>query len=235
MGRWISLEESEDLAAAGWYEYEGPYGKKVALRQHCPGSPEDRIVWCQDRGNLYLGGWKNGQWNGFGICCRNDGRVIIGHRKNQVLSGPVKRTWLFTAPAWKDNYDENSNIKGLDGRPLPYMYFGAFNKYGKSDKKATIVLKDGTARKGPWENNEPVGDFWSHKVSHMGDTKLRMLLCGKEEEEVTPADIAGDEGIVADSEKVPELVESESTESVENSSCLFASFLCDAPGVLLSG
>ena len=206
MGHWLTLSEAKNQSSGNteWWKIEGCNGKSVSPRQHRPGAPEFRPVWMSESGTMYIGKWKNNEWHGFGVCHRPDGRVIVGNRKKGVLTGLVVRTWVASSPKWKANEDENSPIqsrakddetrKTKVGRP--FIYIGKYNHLGKCDKRATVILKDGTTRVGPWDDNNPVGDWWDHKVGKITPHKYWNLLGvedeglgveGRREKKIAPA------------------------------------------------
>ena len=122
-----------------------------------------------------LGEWKSygpniyPLWHGFGACYihgseANEGRVYIGELKDGKAHGSGKLFWLESAPSWKENrLSGSSSVE--NGTGLPYVCSGTCDDNRKEDESATVTLKDGTTRVGPWKSHRPVGGWWKdHKL-----------------------------------------------------------------------
>jgi hypothetical protein len=185
---WITLEEARQRSdgKVEWWKFEGLNGEIVQEKQHDPDGPDDRPVLLYDNGDMYLGGWKKlplatiYKCHGFGVHFHADGCVIVGHCEDGKLSGPGKNMWLPSSRLWHNNSYSKSVIKASPGNKqigLPFIYLGNFKQNKKDDKHATVILKDGTTRIGPWKHNKPVGDWWEdHEKSTTGPEKLAKLL-----------------------------------------------------------
>jgi len=178
MSKWITLDEARETTKSTWWKCEGPFGKQVSETQQGKG-PANAPVWLDVNGDMYLGGWKKAKPHGYGILLRQDGRLLVGHRIDGLLKGPVKRVLLPNCSMWKDNQDPHSPIRDKKkGRGLPFLYIGQYkNELLRHDPNAVVILKDGTARIGPWKDNKPVGDWWKdHESSSVSKQTLKELL-----------------------------------------------------------
>jgi len=123
---------------------------------------------------MYLGQWNMKGPKGFPTCHgfgvyyhhpdENKGSVYNDERQNGMRHGPGKECWLESAPKWKNNKDTRSSIQEY-GTGRPFVYSGTFMNNIHHDESATVTLKDGTTRVGPWQYGKPVG-WWriTHKV-----------------------------------------------------------------------
>ena len=50
-----------------------------------------------------------------------------------------------------------------NGTGFPYVYSGTLVNGFKEDESATVTLKDGTTRVGPWKRDRPFGDWWKDR------------------------------------------------------------------------
>jgi hypothetical protein len=185
---WITLEEARENShgKVEWWKIEGLNGEVVQEKQHLPGGPVDRPVRLGENGQMNIGGCKKllldipYQRHKLAVRCLANGRVIVGHCEDGKFSGPGKRLWLPSSYVWENNTYSKSVIKASPSNKkigLPFIYLGNFKQNKKDDKHATVILKDGTTRIGPWKHNKPVGDWWEdHEKSTTGPEKLAKLL-----------------------------------------------------------
>jgi len=155
---------------------EGIAGKAVPLKQYDRTAPNERPIWIWEDGDMHLGEWKDFVFlrrhsiqHGFGAFYFDNpreykGKVYIGEWKDGSVQGSGKEFWLESAPSWKDNKDPESDIL-KNGAGLPFVYSGTYDDGHSQDESATVTLKDGTTRVGPWKDGMPVGDWWKdHKL-----------------------------------------------------------------------
>jgi hypothetical protein len=165
MDAWINLEVARESSYGNveWWKCLGVNGEQIEARQHHPDGPEDRPVWCHEDGWMYLGEWKDGECHGFGVYYFLNGRVYVGNLNRNKCSGLAMLFWLPAAPIWKDNELPLSIIKSNEQQSvgLPYIYIGCFEESEKRDPRAKVILKDGTTRIGPFQNDRLVGDWWN--------------------------------------------------------------------------
>jgi hypothetical protein len=94
------------------------------------------------------------------------GYLKVGNWVNDRLEGPGELFWLESSKAWKENYYAHSTLllPMADGRlhPAPFNYKGNFHSGAFHDEQATVTIRDGTTRVGPWHNNKPVGNWDDH-------------------------------------------------------------------------
>lgn len=177
--RWISLEDARELTYGQieWWRIKGPKGQILNTRQQNPGGPSDRPVRLYRDGSMYLGGWQNGRWHGFGIQYRADGYVRIWNFDQGLFFGSGMLLWLPTAPCWIRNEWPDSVIKSKSGKGYPFIYIGSYDKGSRVDHRAVVILKDGTTRIGPWQEGYPVGEWWSdHERSITKPSDIEKLL-----------------------------------------------------------
>mmetsp|Transcript_19936 Transcript_19936/g.35057 ORF Transcript_19936/g.35057 Transcript_19936/m.35057 type:complete len:416 (+) Transcript_19936:181-1428(+) len=180
LGRWISLKEATELAGGDeWWKQVDCEGRTVFPHQYDPSGPKNKPVWLFDHGDMYLGEWKVNKrsnnkslFHGFGIIYNKvpkniEGLVYIGGFKDGLCHGKGKGCWSETCEVWRSNVLKYSVINqkiNKNGKAMkagvPFIYIGRYEKDVKSDPKATVILKDGTKRVGPWENGVPIGDWW---------------------------------------------------------------------------
>ena len=170
-GWWISEAEAKERTIGNeeWWKMEGIAGKTVPLKQYDSTGPEDKPIWMWDDVTMYLGEWTsygpkgNAKMHGFGAFYsrtgKYQGKVYIGEWKAEKAHGSGRRLWLESAPCWKENKDPESDILE-NGTGRPYVYSGTYVNHSREDESATVTLKDGTTRVGPWRNGRPVGDWW---------------------------------------------------------------------------
>lgn len=173
-GRWSSVEEAKKLTIGNeeWWMSEGIGGRTVEVMQHDPTGPQDKHIWLYQYGDMYLGEWKaisRPIEHGFGVYYRKspwcEGNVYVGNWEIGRPHGQAKEFWLESAPTWIENDFQCSPIKEkVDEKSVgrPFTYKGEFINGPKHDSCATVTLKDGTCRVGPWKGGAPVGDFWNH-------------------------------------------------------------------------
>ena len=159
-------------------------------------------VWMFENGDMYLGPWKMGTsgWmveNGFGVTYNKfpqkyQGMCFIGEWKDATIEGFGKCFWLKESYTWRRNYLPASPIRQKGGDcnkclSRPFVYVGHYQKNRKSDPEATVILKDGTTRIGPWEDGVPVGDWWNDHESVPPSTlpviKQKSMAVVKQEQE----------------------------------------------------
>lgn len=189
-GRWISpVAAVQGISCEWWTEQAGAivHGKSVELRQYDTYDDNDLVedhdkkpIWEYGNGDMYLGNWemdfrlKVPVEQGFGVLFNFNpeklyGLIYIGNWIGGLPHGVGKSYWLETSNTWVKNHYPGSEIvlkksKGTKGgrdRGVPYIYVGNFERRIKSDDNALVTLKDGTTRRGPWEDHRPVGDWWT--------------------------------------------------------------------------
>lgn len=185
-GRWLTLEEARDLVygQVEWWKCPGPHGETLDERQYHPKGPPDRPVFQDDNECMYLGGWRDDAFHGFGVFYFPNGRVFAGYLIDNTCSGPAKLVWVPDAPIWKNNEMPESSIRtkvaaNEETAPvgLPYIYIGCFEAGERSDNRAKVILKDGTTRWGPFDADEPIGDWWeTHEKGVTSQDELTDLL-----------------------------------------------------------
>lgn len=142
-------------------------------------SDEEKPVWVYDDGNMYLGFWKicdrttDKIRHGKGIYYGHEpvsmmGSVYVSTWKDDKPVGKVEFFWLESSNVWKNNTDDSSEIANTNGRGrrnanenirrLPFKAYATMNEnFQICDEDAIITLKDGTRRRGPWQNDYPQG------------------------------------------------------------------------------
>ena len=138
---------------------------------------------------MYLGTWNekgpkgHPVEEGFGITYfkypnKDLGMVSIGSFKDGFLHGAAESFWLESSLTWEKNRFPGSAIsakatrKGCKGPGIPFRYIGNYKRSMELDQQAVVTLKDGTTRIGPWEDGEPVGDWYKHpKVAKRASIK----------------------------------------------------------------
>lgn len=175
---WVSFEQARDLAFGReeWWKCDGRNGESIDEEQHLSDhKPARQPVRYRHnrrhekgRSTMYVGGWRDGGCNGFGVYYFEEGYVIAGTRSANKLN-PAKLVWLPSSPCWINNNWPSSILRardedceGVDEEPvgLPFMYLGCFVNGFMEDDLAAVILKDGTTRIGPWKEGKPVGDWW---------------------------------------------------------------------------
>lgn len=97
------------------------------------------------------------------------GFVYVGEWQHGLFHGYGKRTWLQPSAVWKNDKLPRSPIQKLVSFTkkayLPFIFEGKFDKGLMHDSSATVTLKDGTLRMGPWKEDSPCGDWWKdHEI-----------------------------------------------------------------------
>jgi hypothetical protein len=155
-------------------------------RQYHPHGPSDRPVWVHGTTWLYLGEWNVDddcpQGRGIYYFVPN-GRVLVcdsssssstddeddtaAKEDNSTTEDTPERSfgtlfWLPTCPVWETNELQGSPIvcSQDETKGIPYIYIGYFQNGEKHDLQAKVILKNGTTKIGPFENDWPVGDWW---------------------------------------------------------------------------
>jgi hypothetical protein len=179
-GTWITLQEARDRSHGRieWWKCKGTKGEVAVEEQQDPlGPPRDRPVRLYQNGTMYLGGWEEGEWHGFGVQYREDGEVQAWNFDKGRFYGPGMLLWLPTSPCWVENQCSRSAIQSTDGQGLPFVYIGNYKKGSKFDPLARVILKDGTSRVGPWNDGRPVGDWWEdHEKTETKQEHLAKLM-----------------------------------------------------------
>ncbi|GAX25339.1 hypothetical protein FisN_5Lh432 [Fistulifera solaris] len=174
----VSFEQARDLAFGReeWWKCTGRYGERIDEEQHLldqktarqPVRYKHNRRSEKGRSTMYVGDWRDGSCNGFGVSYFEEGYVIAGTRTKNNLN-PAKLVWLSSSPCWINNNWPSSVLRvreedfdGDDEEPtgLPFMYLGGFVNGLMEDDHAAVILKDGTTRIGPWKEGNPVGDWW---------------------------------------------------------------------------
>lgn len=202
-GWWIGLDEAKERGQGEkWWKNSGIRGETIPARQHDASGPKDRPIWLFENGDMYLGEWtmrkkprvetrSNKKFKahpveqGRGITYNFSprGKVFIGDFQNGLITGSGKSFWLKSCSIWKRNKFSQSEInQGSD--KVPYNYTGNYIESNKNDPSATVTLKDGTTRVGPWKDGSPVGDWWK---THLSAATHQRGLEDDEDESAKPA------------------------------------------------
>lgn len=190
--QWITLQQArkESFGEVAWWRLVTPNGECILepssqIEQKCP-------VWKGTTGTMYLGGWKDGKWNGLGVFYFPDGCVLSGYWDKGTILGKAMHVLLPESPAWKANHWPRSLLMDQSQkRSLPFIYIGGYQNFFMHDDDAIVILKDGTTRRGPWRNNAPVGDWWKdHDASTITWEQMSLLLSFDSKPECCSATVA---------------------------------------------
>jgi len=176
-GWWISEAEAKERTVGNeeWWKMEGIDGRTVEIRQYDQKGPKNKPIWMWEKGKMYLGEWKMNFFilypvrHGFGALYYHGseaykGWIYIGEYRDGKTHGSGMDFWLESAPCWESNRLIYSSIVE-NGTSLPFVYSGTYVDNRKEDESATVTLKDGTTRVGPWKHGRPYGDWWEdHKL-----------------------------------------------------------------------
>lgn len=182
MNQWIPLEEAQNRSHGKieWWNVTGVHGERI--------SPAENVVmWCaRGDGRMYRGAWKQtivGQrkilcQHGLGVTYKKDGRIYVGYYHEGKLEGPGKALVDPQSSIWLQNQRSGSGIpSSIPLVWLPFLYIGNFHNGRYHDERATVILKDGTTRIGPWKNGEIVGDWWEdHEKDCKSPEEIERLL-----------------------------------------------------------
>lgn len=163
-----------------WWRCEG--GRTSSELNYHITENHNRPVLRYPNGDMYLGGWakcRSGvdKPQGFGVFLSFDLIILVGQWDEGHLQGYARQLWLPQSNIWRNNYDPLSCIKTDNGVGLPFLYFGNFESSKRNDLRATVVLKDGTTRIGPWKDDLPVGDWWQdHEGTRTPVWEIKRLL-----------------------------------------------------------
>ena len=192
---WISLDEARNRVAGKveWWKAKGPKGEVVPIKPNDKKGPAELPVRLWENGDMYLGGWKEsrfrGQGNtlhGLGVYLSHDEVLTVGtwDRGNKV--GLFKESRLPTSACWVANETSLSVLKrqrkGVPEEPkegvgIPYIYIGKYKANSKDDSRATVVLRDGSTRVGPWKDDKPVGNWWvEHEEKPLSSMDLMKVI-----------------------------------------------------------
>ena len=172
-GRWIDAEEAKEKSKQHrehqgdeWWTLLDLFGQNVDVKQYVKGAPRDKPFWLFENHDMYLGEWsKDKKEEGIGITynSRPKGLICIAQWKGGLLNGKGKSSWLQESTIWLKNYLPNSPIFEKDGRrtvKYPFTYDGEYVNSAKVAKNATVTLKNGMTKVGPWKGGIPAGDWW---------------------------------------------------------------------------
>lgn len=165
-GDWITFEDAQARSHGNilWWTWPGRQEEWLQPVQHRSDGPIDKPVFSKE-GNMYFGKWEKHEtdnlymWHGFGIYYRYNGEIFIGDWYKGKLCGLGHRLWSPYSDCWKADVKRGSVIQ-KDGIGKPFLYVGRYIDNWKHDNCAAAILKDGTARVGPWAYNQPIGDWW---------------------------------------------------------------------------
>jgi hypothetical protein len=192
---WISLEEARERVPGKveWWHCRGPQGEVVEVKQYDKKGPSDRPVRLWENGEMFIGGYKESRFighgstlHGLGVYYCVDERVIVGHWNRGNKVGLFKQSWLPSGACWMVNETSSSEIKKkrksaigamVAGAGVPYIYIGAYKDNLKNDPSATVILRDGLTRIGPWKTDKPVGDWWDdHTVGSANGDDIMAII-----------------------------------------------------------
>lgn len=171
-GYWINAKEAKDISKQHenhegheWWKFLELDGKNVEVKQYVRGAPRDRPFWAYENGDMYLGQWsRQKKEEGVGITYNNNpkGLICISEWKGGFLDGKGKSSWLQDSKIWLDNKYPDSPIfeKEHGGKTVPFTYDGEYVNSVKVAKNATVTLKNGIAKVGPWKEGKPKGNWW---------------------------------------------------------------------------
>lgn len=186
-GCWIDAKEAKERSRQHehhqgdeWWTLLDLSGQKVDVKQYVKGAPRDKPFWLFENKDMYLGEWsKDKKEEGIGITYNNKpkGLICIAQWKGGLLNGKGKSSWLQESKIWLENRQPNSPIFEKDGRrtvKYPFTYDGEYVNSAKVAKNATVTLKNGMAKIGPWKEGIPVGDWWvdhTTLITNAGDER----------------------------------------------------------------
>ncbi len=184
--QWMTLQDARDASfgKVAWWNLPTPDGERITITV----SSEQQPVWKGVTGTMYLGGWKSGKWDGPGVFYFPDGCVLSGHWEEGRLLGKAMHVLLPESPCWIENHWPRSFLFDVTTqRPLPFVYIGCYTNFRMNDDDALVILKDGTVRRGPWQDNRPVGNWWKDHAAmeSIGWEPMSQLLSFAEEPTVS--------------------------------------------------
>ena len=182
-GNWITQDEAMYFCVGRDKWWLGARCQEAGVDVSAILSASEKPIWMYSNNDMYIGTWKDNGPNGHpvehgkGICYHGDnsvnetwaGFIFAGDWKDGEINGKGHSFWHEAAPTWVSNSLIHSRVtltKNQKSRGIPYCYSGSFKNDGKRhDKNAFVTLKDGTIRRGPWENGTPKGTTWhNHKL-----------------------------------------------------------------------
>ena len=180
-GWWVSVEEAQEYAVGNdeWWWNANVSGADISVKQYDSKGPANKPIWMYHNGDMYLGEWRHTRRTGIPVehgtgasythnPCKYRGVVYVGEWKEGQFHGAARVFWLDSAPSWIKNELGDTGIRQHDGNRLisqPYTYVGNYVHNVEIDDAATVTLKDGTTRIGPWKAGKPVGDWWKDHQS----------------------------------------------------------------------
>jgi hypothetical protein len=172
-GRFITTKEAAELVGnVRWWECSDHHGRRVeieSLQADPQGIPDlSKPIFLWENQDMYVGEWKrldDGtiERHGFG-CYISLGEVYVGDLDEGCFDGQGTLFWLPNVEVWELEILPDSPIDDLKtGKDIPFIYEGAFEDNMKHGL-ATVELKSGMRRRGMWEEDELVGDFYEDHV-----------------------------------------------------------------------
>jgi hypothetical protein len=212
-GWWISFKEAKERCCGNeaWWTHKGYQGLEITPAHYAA----DKPVWLFENGDMYLGQWRHSRqhgwpvehglgitYNNYPVKCR--GLVCIGEWRKGHIHGMAKSFWLESSRTWRKNEFPASAVRQEEGNKTisrPFIYVGPYNMSYRSGRAAIVTLKDGTQRKGPWQEHAPVGDWWTdHRLSKASSSTITSSQGSSTSVARRPRNVQDDAGSDSDSD-----------------------------------
>ena len=180
-GRFTTTDEAAKIAGnVRWWTCQDHHGRSVDLEALEGTFPKGKPIFLWENQDMYVGEWTTLDdgtidRHGFG-CYISFGEVYVGDWDEGVMDGQGKLFWLPNVEVWQFDILPGSPIDDLKtGKDIPFIYEGAFEDNMKHGL-ATVEIKSGMRRRGMWEEDELVGDFYDDHVEVTDEEKSSKKL-----------------------------------------------------------
>jgi len=139
----------------------GPVNAQQSRFPTCPA--DQSVVWNEcfgkhtaPNGDVYIGEFKNGKYDGQGKRTRSDGRVAVGEFKNDKVNGIAEAKWPDGSIYKGQIKDDLPHGHGVFTWPSGQKYVGEFRD-DKFNGQGTYTWPDGKKFAGEWRDNKRNG------------------------------------------------------------------------------